>query len=356
MKHNLKIGLVSWLGGKNYGTTLQAFALYRFLEKNVGSVKILQKKKTFRMWLYKLKVWLHRSFREFYSLKKINAINCFIAKKFSFSIFSEKKFDTIICGSDQIWHPQHSTDFSLLKVFPSSIKKIAYASSFGVSSLPDSQKERYRNAFVEFSALSCREKTGCDLIQEEFSLHSTWVVDPTFLLTTDEWKNIGKESALKISNEDYILCYFVGSRLDYGELVEQVQKKYSIKKVVLLVYNKAQKKWPFEKIYDAGIEDFIALISNARLVCTDSFHAMAISVNLSKNFLMFMRFNSNEIGSQNSRIFDFMNRLGLESRIFSKKTFDNNELSETIDFLPVQEKLNVWRQESIDYLYKAIGA
>lgn len=346
-----KIALVSWFGGCNYGTTLQAFALYVYLSKHFGAVCVIKRKKTFRSYLYNLKLWLKRFIKDFSSLKRIKNINEFIIKNISFSKFEENKFDCVICGSDQIWHPYHTSDFFLLKSFPHTIKKISYASSFGVVEIPSNMCDKYKKAFSDFSALSCREKTGCEMIKKEFDLSCKWVLDPTFLLSASEWIDSTKKFKVSLPKEDYILCYFVGHRKDYDVYVKAIQQKIGVSKIILLQYNPEQSKWGFENITNAGVEDFIQLISRAKYICTDSFHAMAISVNFSKNFSILMRFKIDEQGSQNSRVLDFLSRLSLENRIYNENSF-----TEKIDYDLVQDKIEEWKNESIQYLKDSINA
>ena len=73
---------------------------------------------------------------------------------------------------------------------------------------------------------------------------------------------------------------------------------------------------------DAGPIEFVKLIKNATIVCTDSFHATAMSINLSIDFVEFIRFNDNDLESQNSRIYDILNRYNLLYKIYNKYNDD----------------------------------
>lgn len=95
------------------------------------------------------------------------------------------------------------------------------------------------------------------------------------------------------------------------------------------------------------------MLLNAEYVCTDSFHASALSINLSKNFITLLRFDNNDKTSQNSRLFDMLTHYNLESRIFSN---DNILWSCEIDFNPVQHILEIDRARSINFLTCAIEA
>ena len=54
-----------------------------------------------------------------------------------------KKYDAVLLGSDQVWNPLNfGSHYYTLEFVPNEIPKIAYAPSFGVSKIPNSQKKR----------------------------------------------------------------------------------------------------------------------------------------------------------------------------------------------------------------------
>lgn len=99
----------------------------------------------------------------------------------------------------------------------------------------------------------------------------------------------------------------------------------------------------------SGPYEFVKLLNRATIVCTDSFHACALSINLSKDFVVFKRFDDIDKRSQNNRIYDLMVMFGLENNIYSKDWEYGHS-----DYSKVQEILNKKREESIGYLINAI--
>ena len=97
--------------------------------------------------------------------------------------------------------------------------------------------------------------------------------------------------------------------------------------------------------------EFVRLLSIATLVCTDSFHASALCINLSKPFVEFMRFDNNDPDSQNCRIFDILGHFGLKDRIFSR---DSTTWFQKLDYSRQQAILKQDRLASEAYLRKAI--
>ena len=86
-------------------------------------------------------------------------------------------------------------------------------------------------------------------------------------------------------------------------------------------------------------------------VCTDSFHATALSINLSKDFVELLRFKDGDAASQNSRIYDLLDQYGLRGRLY---TGDGNVPAGKIDYAPIQEKLKTDRGRSLKFLADSI--
>ena len=98
-----------------------------------------------------------------------------------------------------------------------------------------------------------------------------------------------------------------------------------------------------KKILGASVIDFIALIKNASLVLTDSFHGVAFSVNLEKNFVALTN-------RQNpSRVREFLKKMNLNDRIDM-----NSDNYHEVDYQKVNDKLIAMRNDSLDWIFKAI--
>ena len=71
-------------------------------------------------------------------------------------------------------------------------------------------------------------------------------------------------------------------------------------------------------IADACAYDFVSLIDQAGLVCTDSFHAVVFSFQLNTPFYYFPRFRVGDPGSQDTRLRNIMNRFKLTDSAWSE--------------------------------------
>ena len=99
--------------------------------------------------------------------------------------------------------------------------------------------------------------------------------------------------------------------------------------------------------------EFLAYIQNADYICTDSFHGLAFSVNFHKEFTVFERFKKNDRLNQNSRIYNLLQKLHLEGRLYRNQK-DIEMLSETIDYVQTDKIRDVLMQESIQYLERSL--
>ena len=68
----------------------------------------------------------------------------------------------VVCGSDQIWKPIDNPGLLItsLNFVPDGVKRIAYAPSLGVNSIPDVKQRFFVDFLSKFDAISVREKSG----------------------------------------------------------------------------------------------------------------------------------------------------------------------------------------------------
>jgi hypothetical protein len=76
------------------------------------------------------------------------------------------------------------------------------------------------------------------------------------------------------------------------------------------------------RIYDADSIRFIGLIKEAEAVLTDSFHGTVFSIIYRKKFYSLQRTSDTDTKSMNSRLYDLLDMLGLQSRMITEENFD----------------------------------
>lgn len=365
---NKHIGLVTWLGSGNFGTTLQAFALNEKLKSLGYDVLFFTQydNKTFIKRILSFFGWPVLRNRAFY--KKVcpnngDKLYDFIHGNFKIvsPIFKSdfirlvNSTDVFISGSDQIWNVRHKFDPFMFLDFAGNKKRIAYASSIGISSIPEEYRNDMKRSLQKFVHIGVREKSAVDILSELTERNDiVQVLDPTFLIKPNYWKNVADNVCYEFElPEKYILCYLIGNSKDYVRQIKDVREKTNIQEIVIIPSVETPNLdvdgailYPY-----AGPREFVDLISEASLVCTDSFHATALSINMSKDFVEFIRFKDSDGNSQNSRIYDLLNHYHLENRIYNT---DSEDWYGYIDYIKVQEILEVDRSFSESYLMTSI--
>ena len=129
----------------------------------------------------------------------------------------------------------------------------------------------------------------------------------------------------------------------YKNMVESYSKRLDIP-VWAVQFSRARSTPCDKMILGASISDFINLINNAALVLTDSFHGVAISLNLNANFVAINNQGNPE------RVRHLLNEVGLTNRIEMK----TDEYSE-IMYDSVNKKLNSLRTDSQEWILNVLN-
>lgn len=120
-----------------------------------------------------------------------------------------------------------------------------------------------------------REQEGANTVKQFTGRDVPVVVDPTMLLTPDEWRKVSRHAWYH--GDDYILTYFLGKRPNAA--IQQVASKSGLPVVNLLDENVYEH-------YVTGVDEFIWAIEHASLIYTDSFHGTVFSILFQKPFVV----------------------------------------------------------------------
>lgn len=265
------------------------------------------------------------------------------------------QYDMFVCGSDQIWNPtfyEGCNPVYYLDFVPPEKKRISYASSIGLSDIPEKYQKRMIQFLNRMSALGVREVRAAEIVEELTGRKAQVVVDPTFLLDADQWRQL--ESKYK-TKDPYILFYLWGNEPFIDEFKNTVIKKTGLP-AVCLPYRMQEYYGDENKIFDAGPHDFFHLIDNAALVVTDSFHATTISIICRTPFYTLSRQRDDQVNNMNSRFHTIVNKLGLKNRFIASSTEFPDQIQMDVDFDYIySHHLKPWREESISYLLSSLG-
>lgn len=361
----MNIGLMTWYTYYNYGTSLQAVALNKAINKlgnrtviikyiPKGNVKKINNIKDISLKI-KNKIYnqnVNSSERNmiFEKFLDANIRQTELCNTYAELKELNEKFDAFVCGSDQIWSPLVFDDKYFLS-FADEYKIISYAPSMGSNKIENLIiADKMKELISRFKYLSIREETGKKIIKDLTGKDAKVVLDPTLLLNKDEWKKFENVKVLNKINNKYILCYFLGDSNKYFKQIEKYAKNNNLTIYNLPVFkNKKINKYNINE--NIGPAEFISLIKNAECVFTDSYHGTIFSINFNKKFYTYKRFKDNDPKNQNSRVLDILNKFELNNRLIDNRLIINND---DIDYTNVNIKLKELRNDSINYLKQSL--
>lgn len=359
----------------NYGACLQAYALQQTLKKSENAVDIIkyigvpgyEPDRGYKKWIRnRLTRWLKGKINleyRFYNERR-SAFEAFRSQYLTFSSDSFHSFDELqnkttsydafVCGSDQIWNPylyHGNNPCYFLDFAKKGQKRIAYAPSIGVSEIPTEYQEDMRELLNRMDVLSCREQTGTNIIHALCGKECRTVLDPTLLLSKEEWIKIAR--APKIL-KPYIFCYVFGNQEYIREFIQRVREQTKLP-VVTIPFSASEHTPDFQDVKGAGPTDFVGLIKNASLVITDSFHATVFSCNLNTPFYSLLRNKEGEQNNMNSRVFDLLRLLQLESRLIDCREHFPKSIDMKVDFSVANNILQEKRKNDTKFLFEALN-
>ena len=262
--------------------------------------------------------------------------------------------DLFITGSDQIWNPYCGGYNPMMFLeFAGNSKRVAYSSSISQPEIPIEIKERMKNALSKFTHIAVREQSSVELLNQLLNRNDVkLVVDPTYLLSTAEWEEFGEKAVLEFPlPEKYIFCYFVGDKRKkvYEEMVQQVKKYTGINEVITLECYNRKYAYGNGRLYkDAGPYEWVNLLRHASYICMDSFHATVFALKFQKEFVHAMKNEENEIGSQNTRMLDILNRYNIVYKNYNNAA--DTKWQQIIDYKKVNPIINAEIKDSIKFL------
>lgn len=374
----MKIAILTLPLHTNYGGILQCYALQVVLQRMGHTVSVLDtplyKRRYYFLWVmaickrlfkriflmkknsilysqFQIKNTIHRKNTDVFIKKYINR---YIDRNWSISL--SKKFDAFVVGSDQVWRPLYASDIKkFFLVFLESVKtkRISYAASFGIDTCEEYSKEQLiecKRLIKLFDAVSVREDSGVQICKKYFGIDAKQMLDPTLLLTVDDYRGlIGKSDTYRSLGK--LLVYVLDNTEEKVHIVEQLVG--SIKTNVYFLDSPDEKDSDLTKIKPKmSVEQWLCSFDDTEMVFTDSFHGCVFSIIFRKPFIV--------IGNKkrgNARITSLLRLFNLENRMVnSLDEFIKNksELLAQFDYNPVYEKLETYRNVSFDFLNNAL--
>jgi hypothetical protein len=264
------------------------------------------------------------------------------------------EYVAFISGSDQIWNGDW---FIINKMyflrFASKHKRVAWAPSFGTSSVAKYNRSKYKKYISDYTALSVRESNGVAIIKELTGREAKVVLDPVLLLTTSQWRTVYSTKDIDVLDSKYILMYFLDKPSEIAvNSINKIRKKTGFQIVAFGHRYEAYSMMDSVKYVGGSPWNFLSIIDGASYVCTDSFHALAFSLVFHSQMYVFKRQYAHN-SDQSSRIESILNMCEINERFINN--IDKLKLNENIiNFKYIDKILDRERERSISYLTEAI--
>ena len=318
----MKIGILTFHFGTNYGGILQCYALQQVLKMQGHEVEIINYRGIYKVTLVhrvvnKLKTIAN--LRAFSRLIKESILRMFTSNqtvKISHSmqekcmlIFNDfrrnflsmsesvnedtisrlaDRYDAVIVGSDQVWtslYDKHSIYF--LNWLPNDYKgkRIAYAACSAHSFVQPSRSEDLNKYLSRFDLITVRDLTTQNLVKQITGKKVSIVADPTLLYDFKDFVSEQPESP-------YILCYILGNEIKDGHktTVTKIRKELGniTVKAILVPHSPNDIAKYVDDVYDAVTpQQWVNMFAHASFVYTDSFHGVMFSLKYDKPFFAY---------------------------------------------------------------------
>lgn len=258
-----KVGIITLHLIDNYGGTLQAWALNKYITGLGYKAETITWKDSRILDFAKKNIPL-RTFNTSRELKNIK----------------QSDYDILVVGSDQIWRHRFITgDFGEEHInipflqFTNGWNKtrISYAASIGVAGenweYPEIETKNISNLLQNFNAISVREIQSVQDCKNKLNLNVTNCVDPTLLISRQEYLKLCENEAPYAED---IFVYLL------DETQEKITEINSYCKKNNLSYFKTRTK---------TVESWLAAFRDAKYIITDSFHGCIFALLFNKPFI-----------------------------------------------------------------------
>lgn len=372
----MKIGIITYPPRFNYGAILQSYALEIVLERLGHEVWIVQSKPQSKLLTFHLLVkYLGRIIKR-YILSEKNLIlkekknnedfkvitqntwkfveahtkQYYTTKNF---IIKRGDFDCLVVGSDQIWRAKYFMNIERNYLDYTSgwnLKRIAYAPSFGVDNweYTDKQTAHCKKLIKSFFAISVREESGILLAKEHLGIDAEFVLDPTMLLSKEDYIKIIKEEHgddIKPSLSSYVLDENVNNQMILSYIAKD--KNMDIFK---MMGDPSRMNVPAENKILPSFGTWLNMFHRSKILFTDSFHGTVFAIIFN---LPFVVYGNNERGL--SRINSLLHLFNLENRLVNTIE-DYDKIKNTIiDWHNVNIIKEGMVKKSMSFLTKALN-
>lgn len=251
--------------------------------------------------------------------------------------------DVYCTGSDQVWNSEYNGGYLpeyFLEFAPSGKKRIAFSASIGMDRFPEAEYAQTRDSLMKYSAISVREASAQSILKKMGLSQTVQVLDPTLCLSKQDWMPL---IAPRKVRKPYVLLYKLNDAPELERFVEELSERKGLQ-IIRVSYYLNHFKNQGKMIYSPSVGDFLSLINYADCVVTDSFHAVAFSINFSKDLYAFYP------GQYSTRIESILKLTGAEHRAVNTPGYADRP----INYEYVNQVLNKERERAETFIRQAL--
>ncbi|QEA35199.1 polysaccharide pyruvyl transferase family protein [Weissella soli] len=360
----MKVAIHTISDDNNFGNRLQNFALATYLSKDETNevitlqdnsesddnyYSIMNDVNLSRPYLFltsikaKLNGVSNQEITKYYRLKRREHVFRGFTKRYVPKLKKgQDEFDLYVIGSDQIWNPNFRKN--LERDFLPEIsgeKIISFSASIGIENISSQDQKIIAQGVQHISAVSVREYSAKKIVENLTSCKATVHIDPTMLITPEEWHSLAEtaDKKVKIKNK-FLITYFLGE-ITSKERLYILSYAESIGALVININDVNNSV--FSRI---GPQEFLWLFEHAEAVFADSYHAAVFSIIFKKYFEIFERHDT--FSKMNTRMETLFAHFNIENRIHNLN--DNRRKLDLIDYSVIDSILISKRNEAGKWL------
>ena len=359
---------VTYHYGRNYGATLQAYALQRTLLELGCDNELLElryspqkSKSSGRSPIAVLRKWYLQHLRnkrreEMATLTKLfkefTQARLKLTRQYASMeelLDDPPKVELMITGSDQVWNLAGRAEFvpaRFLQFGAEDVRRISFAASIEKLTYTDEQKATVRRYLEAFDDISLREESARQYIESFANVRAERILDPVFLLDAEQWRELAVAPRI---DAPYILCYQVQRNHNLERVARRLRRATGYR--IVSICN-SPIKWirADHSFFDVGLEEFLGFYANAACVVSASFHGTAFGLVFGKP-----TYGMIKEGSQN-RIKEILDLCELSQFVVSDTDKLTNLPSPIVDAQTLRHKLEAEREKSIKFIQRNLNS
>jgi hypothetical protein len=344
----MKIGILTFHDGINYGAFFQVYALQSYLLNLGYQCQVINYKslgftlREYKVFLDPRRVVKRQIWRNIIKIirfkvahRKLN-LTPRICKEDGLSKFY---FDALIIGSDEVWN--FKTDLIGIDpvYFSQGLKAgrfISYGASFGNIDISAVIPDQLKIALSRIEYVSVRDENSANIIRPINKNPVKIVLDPTFIV------NLLPE-AINPPIRGFILIYGFFNK----KMIQQIigYARYVGKKTISIGYNCS---WCDINLDTLSPFKWLGYFSVCDIVITTMFHGFIFSILNQKEFCMFITpYRKNKLGN-------LPNDLELSERIITEDATIQDVFEKKIDYSKVNLRIEIKRKKSENFLVSSL--